>query len=164
MKLPGWLSGKESACQYRGRYRFDSWVWEDPTCHRATKPMRHNYWACALAPRNHNCWAHTSQLLKPTCPRARALQQERPLQLEDSPCSLQREESPRCNKDSVWPKISYILKSHKAYDNMKNRIHNRKHTVFVTKQSMCVWKTKCTCAYCYDKVMEWLYSRWIFKF
>ena len=23
-------------------------VWEDPTCHGATKPVRHNYWACAL--------------------------------------------------------------------------------------------------------------------
>ena len=22
-------------------------VWEDPTCHGATKPMHHNYWACA---------------------------------------------------------------------------------------------------------------------
>ena len=28
-------------------------VWEDPTCHGATKPMCHNYWACV------------SQLLKP---------------------------------------------------------------------------------------------------
>ena len=23
-------------------------VWEDPTCCGATKPMNHNYWACAL--------------------------------------------------------------------------------------------------------------------
>ena len=23
-------------------------VWEDPTCHGATKPVCHNYWACAL--------------------------------------------------------------------------------------------------------------------
>ena len=30
-------------------------VWEDPTCHRATKPTCHNYWA----------WA--PQLLKPAC-------------------------------------------------------------------------------------------------
>ena len=22
-------------------------VWEDPTCRRATRPVRHNYWACA---------------------------------------------------------------------------------------------------------------------
>ena len=30
-----------------------SLVWEDPTCHGATKPVRHN------------CWAHVPQLLKP---------------------------------------------------------------------------------------------------
>ena len=40
-------------------------VWEDPTCCGATKPMRHNYWACTLEPKSHNYWAHMSQLLKP---------------------------------------------------------------------------------------------------
>ena len=34
-----------------------SLVWEDPTCRRATKPMCHNYWACALEPVSHNYWA-----------------------------------------------------------------------------------------------------------
>ena len=29
-------------------------VWEDPTCHGATKPMRYNYRACALEPTSHN--------------------------------------------------------------------------------------------------------------
>ena len=29
-------------------------VWEDPTCRRATKPVRHNYWACTLEPACHN--------------------------------------------------------------------------------------------------------------
>ena len=29
-------------------------VWEDPTCRGATKPVRHNYWACALEPASHN--------------------------------------------------------------------------------------------------------------
>ena len=43
-----------------------SLVWDDPTCHRATKPMHHNYWACALEPRSRNYWAHALQLLKPT--------------------------------------------------------------------------------------------------
>ena len=38
---------------------------EDPTCCRATKPMCHNYWACALEPMSHNYWAHVPQLLKP---------------------------------------------------------------------------------------------------
>ena len=40
---------------------------EDPTCHGATKPMSHNYWACALEPASHNYWAHVPQLLKPAC-------------------------------------------------------------------------------------------------
>ena len=38
---------------------------EDPTCRGATKPVRHNYWACALEPASHNYWAHVLQLLKP---------------------------------------------------------------------------------------------------
>ena len=29
-------------------------VWENPTCHRETKPMCHNYRACALEPASHN--------------------------------------------------------------------------------------------------------------
>ena len=40
-------------------------VQEDSTCHRATKPMRHNCWACALEPASHNYWGHMPQLLKP---------------------------------------------------------------------------------------------------
>ena len=32
-------------------------VREDPTCHGATKPMHHNYWACALEPASHNYWS-----------------------------------------------------------------------------------------------------------
>ena len=40
-------------------------VWEDPTCRGATKPMCHNYLACALEPASHSYWVHVSQLLKP---------------------------------------------------------------------------------------------------
>ena len=61
---------------------YQSLVWEDPTCHGATKPVNYNYWAYALEPRNHNYWAHVPQLLKPRHPRARVLQQEKPLQWE----------------------------------------------------------------------------------
>ena len=47
-----------------------TWVWslaqEDATCHVATKPVHHNYWACVLEPANDNYWAHVPQLLKPT--------------------------------------------------------------------------------------------------
>ena len=39
-----------------------SLVWEDPTCHRATKPVHHSCWACA------------PQLLKPTLSRVHVLQ------------------------------------------------------------------------------------------
>ena len=33
-----------------------SLIWEDSTCCRATKPVPHNYWACALESRSRNCW------------------------------------------------------------------------------------------------------------
>ena len=64
-------------------------VQEDPTCRGATKPMRHNYWACALEPASHNYWAHKPQILslratttEAHTPRARALQQVKPPQWE----------------------------------------------------------------------------------
>ena len=65
--------------------RVRSLVWEDPTCCGATKALRHNYWACALKPVCHNY-----------VPRARAPQQEKPLQWEA--CASQRRVAPaRCN-------------------------------------------------------------------
>ena len=47
-----------------------SLVQEDPTCWGATKPVHHNYRACALEPASLNYWAHIPQLLKPAHPRA----------------------------------------------------------------------------------------------
>ena len=47
--------------------RLQALVQEDPTCHGATKPVHHNYWACALEPASHNYWAGVPQLLKPVC-------------------------------------------------------------------------------------------------
>ena len=38
-------------------------VREDPTCCGATKPVCHNYQACALEPARHNNWARVLQLL-----------------------------------------------------------------------------------------------------
>ena len=40
-------------------------VREDPTCHRAVKPVRRNYWACALEPVSCNYRGRGPQLLKP---------------------------------------------------------------------------------------------------
>ena len=54
---------------------------EDPTCHRATKPVHHKYWACALEPASHNYWACVLQLLKPTHLEP-VLHNEKPLQWE----------------------------------------------------------------------------------
>ena len=45
--------------------RVQALVREDPTCRGANKPVRHNYWACALEPTSHNYWARAPQLLKP---------------------------------------------------------------------------------------------------
>ena len=55
-----------------------SLIWEDPTCQGTTKPICHNYWACAPDSGSHNYWAHVLKLLKFKCPRACALQQEKP--------------------------------------------------------------------------------------
>ena len=46
---------------------------EDPTCHRATKPLHHNYWACALEPTSHNYWSPRVTTTEAHAPRARAL-------------------------------------------------------------------------------------------
>ena len=72
-----------------------TWVWalvqEDPTCHGATKPVRHNYWACIRAcklPWLRPC-ARTTEA---RTPRAHAPQHQKPPQSEA--CALQRRVAP----------------------------------------------------------------------
>ena len=91
--------------------RVQSLIREDPTCHEATKPVRHSYRARALQPGSHNYWAHRPQLPKPACLRVHALQQEKPLQgeawasqLERSRSSPQLEKSLQSNEDPAQPK------------------------------------------------------------
>ena len=62
--LPWWPSGWESSCQCRG-HGFDPWSGRIP--HATTKPVCHNYCACALELVSHNYWALMPQLLKPAC-------------------------------------------------------------------------------------------------
>ena len=62
--VPCWLSGIRVHLPMQETQVW-SLVWEDPTC-GATKPVHHDYWACALEPGSCNCWAHGLQLLKPT--------------------------------------------------------------------------------------------------
>ena len=66
--LPWWLSGE--VCLPVQETWVQSPVWEDLTCHRATKPGCHNHWACVLEPISCNSWAHAQQLLKPMSPWA----------------------------------------------------------------------------------------------
>ena len=79
-----------------------SLVWEDPTCCGASKPVRHNYWACALEPASHNYWAHA--------PRGRAPQQEKPLwwearapQRRVAPAHRNWRKPARSNEDPTQP-------------------------------------------------------------
>ena len=69
-------------------------VREDPTCRRATEPVRHNYWACALEPASNNCWAREPQL-------------PRPVRLEPMPHSRRghRNERPT-HRSEEWPLLS----------------------------------------------------------
>ena len=65
---------------------------EDPTCRGATKPVRHNYWACALEPASHNYWACMLQLLKPVRLEPVLLNKEKAPQWEA--CAPQRRVAP----------------------------------------------------------------------
>ena len=93
--------------------RVPSLIQEDPTCRRATKPMGHNYWTCALEPGSRNYWPHVPHLLKPRYPGAHAPQQEKPLKreahaphLKSSPClPMRSDEGP------AQPKISLKKRS-----------------------------------------------------
>ena len=67
-------------------------VREDLTCHGAAKPVRHNYWACALEPASHNYWSPRATTTEARVPRARAPPQEKPLQWEA--CAPQRRVAP----------------------------------------------------------------------
>ena len=73
-------------------------VREDPTCRRATRPVRHSYWACTLEPASHNCWACMPQLprlmsLEPMLCNKRSHRNEKPAHRnkEGSPLTSTRE-------------------------------------------------------------------------
>ena len=87
-------------------------VWEDPTCRRATKPVRHNCWACALEPASHKYWARVPQLLRPVrlepvLHSKRSRRNEKPAHHNEewTPLSTTREEPARSNEDPMQPKI-----------------------------------------------------------
>ena len=79
--------------------------------------------------RSHMPWSNYAcapQVLKPECPRVQVPQQETPaqpeahtLQLESSPCSLQREKHLRSNEDPAQPKQTNTV--FKSIVNIKNK-------------------------------------------
>ena len=122
-----------------------SLVQEDPTCHRATKPMRHNYWTCALQPTSHNYWALAPQLLKPLCPRACVPQLLSPCaattgaRAPRAPCSATREVttmrslctamksnplSPQLEKACAQQRRPNAAKKTKQNKRIKRRVHD----------------------------------------
>ena len=58
--LPQWFRDEDSTYQSR-RQGVWSVVQEDPTCYRATKPVHHNYWVCALEPMVPNKKSHHNE-------------------------------------------------------------------------------------------------------
>ena len=79
--------------------RVQALVREDPTCRGATKPVHHNYWACALEPASRNYWSLRAATTEACAPRARAPQQEATAMrsprtaTKSSPCSPQLEKA-----------------------------------------------------------------------
>ena len=54
--LPWWHSDLRIRLPMQGTW-VRALVREDPTCRGATKPVRHNYWVCALEPASRNYWS-----------------------------------------------------------------------------------------------------------
>ena len=119
--LPWWLSGRESTCQCR-IHGLDPWSRKIPhAMEQLTLSAR------APGPRNRNYRAHTLQLLKPMCPKACALQQEKPPQWEAcamkrSLCLLPLEKGPGSTEDLAQPKTNKLKKKKIAADNIKCRL------------------------------------------
>ena len=66
VEFPWWYSDYESTCWWRG-HGVQSLVWEDPICHRATKPRHHNYWARALQQQKPLQWEARAPQLEEIC-------------------------------------------------------------------------------------------------
>ena len=144
-KVPTWTSlvtqFKESACQCR-RHGFDpSSRKMQLNCWGATKPMRHNYWACALKPGSRKYWALAPQLLKPEqlqpmlCHR-RSHRNEKPRtpQLESSRPVAATRESQGSNQDPARPKNK---QTNCSRDSLPHRAHGCLHK---SPSSVCMWQ------------------------
>ena len=73
-------------------------VWEDPTCRRATKPVSHNYWACASGA----CAPQRARQWETRAPRWRV-----------APARHSWRKSSHRNEDPTQPKINKLKKNKK---------------------------------------------------
>ena len=104
-----------------------SLVWEDPTCCGATKPLchnywacaleptSHNYWACALEPTSHNYWACTPQLLKPM--RLEPMLSNKRSHCNEKPAYRNEEQPPLATKKSLQRKFRIANNSFQMANN-----------------------------------------------
>ena len=103
-------------CSQMQETRVQSLDQEDPTCHRAAKPMHHNYRACAQslgAPATeftcHNYWSPCALQACSAAREATATRSPYP-EMNSSPCSPYEEKSPCSNRDPAQPKINKYIK------------------------------------------------------
>ena len=84
-----------------------SLVQENSTCLGATKPVYHNYWACALEPGSHNYCARVPY--NPySATREDITMRSLSTAMKNSPYSPQLEKSPCSNWDQAQPKINKV--------------------------------------------------------
>ena len=83
---------------------FEPWSGKIPHAAGATKPVRHNYWACALEPVSHNYWSPRATTTEARVPRAPAPQQKPPQW--EARARQGRVAPARSNEDAMQPKIN----------------------------------------------------------
>ena len=99
-------------CLPKQETQIGSLIWEDPTCRRATKPICHSYWDCALEPQSRKtgptCCSYWSPcVLQPVVRPEKPLQGEACTQQPESdPCSPQLDKSPHSNENLAQPKVN----------------------------------------------------------
>ena len=118
------------------RTRVRALVREDPTCCGATKPVRHNYWACALEPSSHNYWARVPQLLKPV--RLEPVLRNKRSHRNEKPAHRNKEE-PQLTATRESPhSATKTQHSHKSINKFIKNKRNKMHRT-VYQQNQLYW-------------------------
>ena len=117
-----------------------SLVQEDLTCSGGAKSMCHNYLACSLDPRKHNCWDHIHAQKEEISPQ----REPHAPQLKSSPCSLQLEQNPMQQQRSSTAKNTYINKYFfKVIDGNLWKITSIVNWLFTLKEEKAKLKNIC---------------------